>query len=188
MPTPEPAGPYMVVMHRVIEMLADCENFQERCGLTYDDSEAYEKLFEGQDGATRHLFYPALEDVLWQDHFPLGVLMLGDRWTLRAAAGGSQLWLPNPERTLQLWLADWENDDYAGDLEASLRDFCNWIGLVARDLAGLSAVNENVPIGQIEQSMHPFLPSEEEQASLRSDAYPSGRNYWTTIFTLHCTL
>lgn len=58
---PTPAGPYTVPLHKLAQMIAECAAFQERCGLTYPDALAEDKLVNGEGGLKR-IYYPAIEE------------------------------------------------------------------------------------------------------------------------------
>ena len=162
-------------------MVSECAAFQERVGLSYPDTEAEAKLVNGE-GANKRIFYPAIEDLNGVlDRLPAAIISESEDWTLPMIAGGARNYFHGPQGTLELILMD--HDRHPGKIEASKRDFMNFVGLTLQGgdpdeypgLAELAALDDRLIINEMTQLDPPELCAREVEAQLQ-------RGYWSARF------
>lgn len=179
---PEPLGPYTVPLQMLAQMVAECAAFQNRVGLSYPDPDAIDKLVSG-DGANKRIYYPAIEStdqVL--DKLPAAIISESEDWTLPMVAGGSHNYFHGPRGSLELILMD--HDRHPGSIEASKRDFMNFVGLTLQSgdndnpgLAELAALDDRLIINEMTQLDPPEMCSREVE-------FQRQRLYWSARFQI----
>jgi hypothetical protein len=169
-PAPVPEGPRCVPMAKLAALVAICPTFRSRCDVPDDDS-ASKRLIAGDADHPQRIFFP---DVDWDKHdvFPSAVIQPGANWRGSTDASGRRHYLKF-SGNLRLILMD--KDRYDGDMGRSLRDFENFLGNLAQDLAIRFARNDNLAATDIQIELPPALCSDEETVS-------RGKAYWTASF------
>lgn len=179
---PQPLGPYTVPLHKLAQMVAECAAFQGRCGLTYPDADAEEKLVDG-DGGMKRIYYPALESIdAVLSKLPAAVISESEDWSIPMVSGGARNYSHGPRGALELILMD--HDRYSGSIEASKRDFMNFVGLTlqsgdddAPGLFELAALDDRLIINEITQLDPPEMCSRDAQNQYQ-------RLYWSARFQI----
>lgn len=176
-PDPDPEGPLMRPLAKLVTLIAATPTFRTRCGLETDDPDANEKLIEGSAGQKR-IFYPAADLSRW-DVFPSAVVQFGPAWEWDQRAGGNRNFLLT-SGSLRVLLLD-RAKYMPGDIERSMRDFAIFAGNLYADLAsgfglndeltGVSIRQENIRGGDGVERGGPSLCPVEESTS-------KGRSYW----------
>lgn len=143
-PDPDPEGPLLVPLTKLVTLIAASPVFRARCGLETDDPDANDKLIEGQ-GGTKRIFYPAADLSQW-DVFPAAVVQFGPEWTWDRRAGGHRNFLltGGSLRLILLDEAKYMPGRGPGDIERSLRDFSIFVGNLFADLASAFGLNDEL--------------------------------------------
>ncbi len=167
-------------------MLSECASFQTAAGLTYPDAAAEAKLVNGDAGQKR-IFYPLIpttaEGLIALDRVPVACLTWGDDWQLTSNAGGARnYFLGGPRGELILELI--HTEQYT-ELEASTREFGNWVGLViqsgdeaAPGLVELAAADDRLAINGIRQLDKPQQYERVEEAA-------RGKRFWSVRLAIN---
>lgn len=179
---PTPEGPYTVPLHKLAQMVAECAAFQTRVGLTYPDADAEAKLVNG-DGGFKRIFYPAIEDE--NDpllKLPSAIISYSEDWSMQMIAGGDRNYFHGARGSLEFGLMD--HDRHPHSIEASMRDFMNFIGMVIQSgntdtpgLCELSAKDDRLIISEISQMDPPEICSRDVQ-------HQKQRAYWSARFQI----
>ena len=150
-PTPAAAGPLMVPLDKLCDMLAATPATQSRFGTTGEDAHARTRA---------RIYFPVLEDEAIPVHLPAIIVTDGDEWSYQQHSGGARNYLRPQGTSLVLFAA---GTRYPGNLEAGRRDFSNWVGMTLRELAAEAGADAQLSIRQIDQQMPPAMCSKEHE-------------------------
>ncbi len=150
-PTPPAAGPLMVPLDKLTDMLAATPATQERFGTTGDDAHARTR---------ERIYFPVLEEQEIPARLPVIIVSDSDEWSYKQHAGGSQNYL-RPAGTAMVVFA--AGTRYPGDLRAGRRDFSNWVGVTLRELAEQAGVDAKLSIRAIDQELRASMCSREHE-------------------------
>ncbi len=172
-PSPDPEGPIIHPLAKLVTLLAATPTFRVRCGLAADDPQGSTKLIDGLGGFQRRIFYPEVD---WSsfDVFPSAVIQFGPEWRAEWRSGGSSNYT-HPKGTLRLILAD--EDRASGDMEQSCREFGIYVGQLMDDLRAQFGRSDELNADGIVQEWPPSLPPDEVITGL-------GTWYWSCSYLI----
>ncbi len=185
---PEPDGPLLLPMTKLVSLIAATPTFRVRCGLAAGDDVGGAALITGA-GGTKRLFYPAADitSVVDAEIFPAIIVQFGPAWGFEKRAGGHRNIL-RASGTLRMILLDVDRYPGATNIERSLRDFANYVGNLFTDLATAFGLNDELAGKVIRQDegvdengnrvdTGPRLCPLEEEAS-------RGTGYWHAVYLI----
>ncbi len=188
---PEPDGPLLLPLTKLVSLIAATPTFRVRCGLEADDDVGGTALITGV-GGTKRLFYPVLDitSVLDAEIFPSIVVQLGPKWEWSVKASGHRNFLraSGVLRMIVLDVDRYPSTENTDNTERSLRDFANYIGNLFKDLATAFGLNDELTANMIRQDESVdengnrvdtgprFCPAKEERSR--------GTGYWHAAYLI----
>ncbi|MGE0605548.1 MAG: hypothetical protein AB7O62_00375 [Pirellulales bacterium] len=167
-------GPISLPLYKLAELLAETQECQEWCGLTYPDASAATTLID--DANTKHIWMPCTSEEITRliDRMPVFAVGQSSPWNLQSRSAGASNWL-RPAGAAELLIAD--IDRYPNDQEASGREFQNRVGRLLSQMGQLSGQGERLDFQSIDQVLAPIVCDQEEEAS-------AGARWWIALYTI----